>query len=49
MDQRLLRVAWLGAFGAIVIAPSFLWLVSPREVAGYGLAGTSPCGATSRC
>ena len=41
MDQRLLRRAWLGAFGAIVVAPSFLWLVSPREVAGYGLAGVT--------
>jgi predicted ferric reductase len=41
MDQRLLRAAWLGAFGAIVIAPAFLWLVSPREVAGFGLAGVT--------
>jgi predicted ferric reductase len=41
MDQRLLRVAWLWGFGAIVIAPSALWLVSPREVPGFGLAGTT--------
>jgi predicted ferric reductase len=41
MDQRLLRMAWLGAFGAIIIAPSFLWLASPREVAGFGLAGVT--------
>jgi len=41
MDQRVLRSAWLGAFGAIVIAPAFLWLISPREVAGFGLAGVT--------
>jgi predicted ferric reductase len=41
MDQRLLRTAWLWGFGAIVVAPSALWLVSPREVAGFGLAGVT--------
>jgi 3-phenylpropionate/trans-cinnamate dioxygenase ferredoxin reductase subunit len=41
MDQRLLRRAWLGTFGAIVIAPSLLWLVSAPEVAGFGLVGRS--------
>lgn len=41
MDQRTLRAAWLGAFGAIIVAPSFLWLISPSEVSGYGLAGVT--------
>jgi predicted ferric reductase len=41
MDQRVLRVAWLGGFGAIVVAPSILWLMSPREVPGFGLAGVT--------
>lgn len=41
MDQRALRAAWLGAFGAIVVAPSLLWLISPREVPDVGLAGVT--------
>lgn len=39
MDQRLLRSAWLVAFGAIVIAPSLLWIFSGPEIAGFGLVG----------
>lgn len=39
MDQRLLRAAWLGAFGAIVIAPALLWLAAVSPTPTIGPAG----------